>query len=200
MHKISLLLRQRRQQIKRLKVLFQSLAILLVLGASGAFAQERTWKTFSPQSGAWSVLAPGELRPDAEALEANSTKGSYSYNDFNGFFAVVYRDSPKRWLPWKPDYNSYFKKIRKDAVEAAKGQLLKEEEFSKGALAGREVYIKVPVGTLVGTEGQTITKYRVERLRMFFHDRRFYLLVAVLPESDVNSPEANGFFDSFVVK
>ncbi|HEY0049451.1 MAG TPA: hypothetical protein VGB68_09220 [Pyrinomonadaceae bacterium] len=183
----------------RLNKLFQLFAILLALCSAG-FAQERTWKTFSPAGGAWSILAPGELRPDAEAQESPSTKGSYSYSDFNGFFAVIYRDSPKRWVPWKPNYNAYFKKIRKDAVEAAKGQLLKDEEFSSGDLTGREVYIKVPVGTLVGAEGLVITKYRVERLRMFFREKRFYLLMAVLPEADVNSPEANNYFNSFTAK
>lgn len=183
----------------RLNKIFQLGAILLAL-CSGANAQERDWKTFSPAGGAWSILAPGAMRPDAEAQESPSTKGSYSYSDFNGFFAVIYRDSPKRWVPWKPNYNAYFKKIRKDAVEAAKGQLLKEEEFSNGSAIGREVYIKVPVGTLVGAEGQTITKYRVERLRMFFREQRFYLLVAVVPEEDINSPAVNNYFNSFVAK
>src|SRR5215213_5084805 len=181
----------------RLNKLFQSLAILLAL-CSGAFAQQWTWKTFSPASGAWSILAPGEMRPDAEAEESNSTKGSYSYNDFNGFFAVIYRDSPKRWVPWKPNYKAYFKKIRNDAVEAAKGTLLKDEEFTNGDANGREVFIKVPSGTLIGAEGQVITKYRVERLRMFFRGKRFYLLVAVLPEADISSPAVNGYFDSFI--
>ena len=187
-------------QNPRLNKLFQSFAIFLALCSCGFAQQERAWKTFSPAGGAWSILAPGEMRPDAEALESPSTKGSYSYSDFNGFFAVIYRDSPKRWVPWKPNYNSYFKKIRNDAVEAAKGQLLKDEEFSNGGATGREVYIKVPSGKLVGAEGQVITKYRGERLRMFFHEKRFYLLVAVLPEEDISSPAVNGYFNSFVAK
>ena len=183
----------------RLYKLFRSCAILLVLCSTG-YAQERAWKTFSPPGGAWSIFAPGAMRADAEAEKPDSDKGSYSYYDFNGFFAVIYRDSPKRLVPWKPNYKAYFKKIRKDAVEAAKGQLLKEEDFTVGGASGREVYIKVPSGTLIGTEGQVITKYRVERLRMFFREKRFYLLVAVLPEADINSPEVNNFFNSFVVK
>jgi hypothetical protein len=184
----------------RLNKLFRLCAILLALCSYGFAQEERAWKTFSPPGGAWSILAPGEMRADAEAQETDSTKGSYSYYDFNGFFAVIYRDSPKRFVPWKPNYKAYFKRIRKDAVEAAKGQLLKEEDLSIGGADGREVYIKVPSGTLIGTEGQVITKYRVERLRMFFHGKRFYLLVAVVPEADINSPEVNNFFNSFVVK
>jgi hypothetical protein len=186
-------------QNARLNKIFQLCAILLVL-CSGVFAQERAWKTFSPAGGAWSILAPGEMRPDAEAQASPSTKGSYSYYDFSGFFAVIYRDSPKRWVPWKPNYNAYFKKIRQDAVEAAKGQLLKEEDFTNGNATGREAYIKVPVGTLVGAEGQVITKYRVERLRMFFREKRFYLLVAVVPEEDVSSTAVNNYFNSFTAK
>ena len=174
-----------------------SLVILLVL-SSGAFAQSWTWETFSPENGAWSITAPGPMRPDKEALEPKSTKGSYSYNDFDGFFAVIYRDSPKRWVPWKPDYSSYYKRITKDFIKAGKGRLLKELEFSKGDWKGREVYIRIPVGTITGTEGQTIPKYRTERLRMFFHGNRFYLLLAVVRDTDVNSPEVNQFFDSFV--
>lgn len=183
----------------QLSKLLYSFALLLVL-SSGIFAQNWTWKTFSPENEAWSILAPGTMKPDEEALEPRSNKGSYSYNDFNGFFAVVYRDSPKRWVPWRADYSSYFKKIRKDFVKAGKGKLLREEKFSKGDWIGREVYIKIPVGTITGTEGQTVPKYRVERLRMFFHGKRFYLLIALVREAQIDSPEVNNFFDSFTAK
>ena len=182
-----------------LKKILYSLGILLVL-SSGVFAQSWTWKTFSPENGAWSILSPGEMRPDAEALEQPSTKGSYSYNDFDGFFAVIYRDSPKRLVPWKPNYSAYYRRITKDFVKAGKGKLLKEVEFSKGNWNGREVYIRIPVGTMTGTEGQTFPKYRVERLRMFFHEKRFYLLVAMVRETEIDSPEINSFFNSFAVK
>jgi Ca-activated chloride channel family protein len=42
------------------------------------------------------------------------------------------------------------------------------------------------------------TTYRVERLVMFFHRKRFYLLVAVLPEQHINAPVIDSYFDSFV--
>ncbi len=46
--------------------LIQSLAVLLVFSAA-AFAQERTWQTFGPDTGAWSILAPGVMKADEDA-------------------------------------------------------------------------------------------------------------------------------------
>lgn len=176
----------------------QLFVIVLAFSCGIVSAQQGwTWKTFSPPGGAWSILAPGEMKPDAEAQAANSDKGSYSYNDFSGFFAVIFRDSPKRWVPWKADHTSYFRRIRRDAVKASKGQLLKEEKFSNGNLVGRDVYIKVQVGTMTNIEGQTKPRYRVQRMRMFFVGDRFYMLLAVLPESEIDAPAINQYFDSF---
>ncbi len=182
-----------------MKKLLQSLAILLVLNCA-AFAQQLTWKTFSPDTGgaAWSILAPGDMKPDAEAQAPGTTKGSYSYNDYNGFFAVIYRDSPRRLVPWKPNYSAYYKKIRNDVVKANKGQLLKEGEFSNGGEVGREAYVKIPSGTTLGGEGQIKTQYRVQRFRMFFHGKRFYVLLAVLPENLIDTPAIDAYFNSFV--
>ncbi|MDQ3062134.1 MAG: hypothetical protein M3R14_04625 [Acidobacteriota bacterium] len=177
----------------------QFLGILLVL-ISTTFAQERTWKTFSPGNGEWSILAPGIMNPDEEALESPSTTGSYSYNDSNGFFAVIYRDTPKGRVLWKPLKKAHFKRVRNDFIKSNKGELLKDENFSNGEVEGREVHIKVPDGRGMGREGQVITKYRVQRLRMFFDDRRFYLLLAVLPEEEIDTPIINNYFNSFVVK
>jgi len=187
-----------KDKIRKNKFLL-SLGIFLVLSC-GAFAQERTWKTFSPDSGAWSILAPGIMNPDKEALESPSTMGSYSYNDSNGFFAVIYRDTPKGRILWKSLKKAHYKKVRNDFVKSNKGQLFKDEKFSNGNVEGREVYIKVPDGRVMGRENQVITKYRVQRLRMFFDDRRFYLLLAVLPAEEIDAPGIDNYFNSFVVK
>jgi hypothetical protein len=102
-----------------LNKLLQSFGILLVLSCS-IFAQEWAWKPFSPAHESWSILSPGPMKPDAEAESPRSSKGSYAYNDFNGFFAVIYRDSPRRWVPWKPDYNKYIQKVRDDIIKAVR--------------------------------------------------------------------------------
>ncbi len=68
----------------RTNKLLQILGVLLVLSGA-AFAQGRTWNTFSPDNGAWSILAPDALKPDSEAQQSRSTMGSYSYSDHNGF-------------------------------------------------------------------------------------------------------------------
>ncbi len=179
--------------------LLQSLGILLILSC-GAFAQERTWKTFSPDNGEWSILAPGVMKPDAEALESPSIEGSYSYNDFNGFFSVIYRDTPKGNVLWKPFKKAHYKKVRNSFIKSTKGELLKDEEFSNGDINGREVRIKMPEGRLLGSESQVKTKYRVERLRMFFHGRRFYLLLVVLPEEEIDAPAIDNYLNSFAIK
>lgn len=183
----------------RVSKFLQLFGILLVLSCA-AFAQERNWKTFSPNNGEWSILAPGVMNPDPEALESPSTMGSYSYNDINGFFSVIYRDTPKGRILWKPFKKAHFSKVRKDFIKANKGELIKDEEFSNGAITGREVYIKVPDGRIMGAESQIKTKYRVQRLRMFFDDRRFYLLLAVLPEEEINDAAVNNYFTSFAIK
>jgi len=177
--------------------LLSSLAIILFL-SGGVLAQEWAWKMFNPSGKSWSILAPGEMRPDEEALEPGSKMGSYSYSDFYGYFAVVYRDAPKTFLiPIKPNQSAHFKKVKNDFITATKGQLLKEEEFTSGRAKGRELHIKVPTGTMTGIEGQVITKYRIERLRMFFIGMRFYMLLAVLPEDIIYTPAVDKFFNSF---
>lgn len=185
--------------IAPVKKILQLAALLLVLSCI-AFAQERTWQTFSPENGAWSILAPGIMTPDQEALETPSTMGSYTYNDSTGFFAVIYRDTPKGRLLWKPFKNSHFKKVRKGFIKSNKGKLLKDVEFSNGDMKGREVYIKVPDGAVLDSENQVRTKYRVQRSRMFFHGKRFYLLLALLPEQEIDSAVVNNYFNSFVLK
>jgi len=183
----------------RMNKFLQFLAIFIVLNCS-ILAQERTWETFSPNNGEWSILAPGIMNPDKEALESSSTMGSYSYNDSNGFFAVIYRDTPKGRILWKPFKKSHFTKVRKDFIKANNGELLKDEKFSNGTVTGREVHIKVPDGRALGRESQVKLKYRVQRLRMFFDDRRFYLLIAVLPENEIDAHAINNYFNSFAVK
>ncbi len=178
--------------------LLTSLAIILVL-SGGAAAQEWAWKTFSPAGNAWSIRAPGAMIPDKEAQETASKVGSYAYTDFYGSLLVVYRDYKKGFWSLKPDYSNYYQKVRKDFVKAGKGQLLKEEKYIKGDLIGRNVWIKIPVGQITGLEGKTLTKYRMERLRMFFIGNRFYLLIAVLPEDIIDTPAVDQYFDSFSV-
>lgn len=175
--------------------LLQSLSILLVLSCS-ALAQEWAWKPFSPDNKSWSILAPGPLKPD-EAAAAHSSKGSYTYNDFSGFFAVIYQDAPRRFLPWKPDYSAYLRSVRDEVVKANRGTLIKDEAFSSGRLSGREVLVKFPTGTIQGMEGQSVTKYRFQRFRMFFKGRRLFIILAVLAESDINTSAVNEYFDSF---
>ncbi len=180
--------------------------LLLILGlflilSGTVFAQERTWKTFSPDNREWTILAPGLMKPDSEALQSPSTKGSYSYSDTTGFFVVAYRDAPKLRLTFqKPFINSYFRKIRNDAVKSAKGQLLSDEKFTNGEVSGREVYIKMSTGRETSRESGIKLMNRVERIRMFFRDNRLYVLLAVMPEDKINTSEVNNFLNSFVAK
>jgi VCBS repeat-containing protein len=177
--------------------LLSSLAVILFF-SGGVLAQEWAWKNFTPTGKSWSILAPGEMKPDAEALESGSKMGSYSYSDFYGYFAVVYRDAPKAFLiSFKPDAKAHYKKVKNDFITASNGQLLSEVDFTNGRTRGRELLIKIPSGTMTGMEGQIITKYRIERLRMFFVGRRFYMLLAVLPEDIVSTPTVDKFFNSF---
>ncbi len=74
------------------------------------------------------------------------------------------------------------------------------KEFSIGNVKGREVHIKIIDGSVLGPESQIIAKYRVQRLRMFFQGRRFYLLLVVLPGEEIDTPAIDNYLNSFVVK
>jgi hypothetical protein len=184
----------------RIKILLQTFAVLLLLSCV-SFAQERDWKTFTPETGAWSILAPGVMRHDPDALETLSTKGGYSYTDENGFFAVVYEDSPKWQVAiYKPFINSHYKKIRNSFVKSSKGELLRDVKFKNGTQSGREFLVKIPDGRIIDSEGQLKSRYRVGRFRIFFHGNRCYMLLAVLPESEINGFAIDNYLNSFVAK
>jgi len=174
-----------------------SLALMLFFGV-GVPAQDWAWKPFSPAGKSWTILAPGEMRPDEEALASDSKMGSYAYSDFYGYFAVVYRDASKGFLLSLPvNQKAHFNKVKKDFISATRGELIKETDFANGRIKGREVHLKIPSGTMTGIEGQTITKYRIERMRMFFVGRRFFMVLAILPEDIIYTPTVDKFFDSF---
>ncbi len=184
----------------RTNKLLQSLAILLILSGA-AFAQERTWKAFSPDTGAWTIFAPGVMKADEDAQESGSKKGSYSYTDSNGFFAVVYEDSSKLLVAFsKPFINGHYKKIRNSFIKSSKGELIKDEKFSNGKVNGREFYIKIPDGNMLDSENQIKSRYRMGRFRIFFHNNRCYLLIAVLPEEEINGFAIDNYFNSFAAK
>ena len=164
--------------------------VLLLLGfllafTYGAAAQiqiERTWQTYNSPKGDWSILSPGVMQPDDEAQKPKSKMGSYGYKDAEGFFAVTYRDLPK--VPKR--LNSYYDKNRDGAVKGMRGKLLSDGEFMSGGIRGREIYIE--------------TETRVLRGRMFFHGKRFYLILAVLPGNQIRTDAINRFMSSFTVK
>ncbi len=174
---------------------------LFLFSSGSAFAQQRTWKTFSPNDDAWSILSPCVMKPDAEAKKSSSTKGSYSCRDFNGFFAVVYRDNSRLKVALsKPFIKSYYRKIRDSFIKNTRGELVKDEEFSNGNVSGREFYIKMQNDRVFSRLDVTKTTYRVERLRMFFQNNRFYLLIAILPEDEIDAAETDDYLNSFAAK
>lgn len=177
------------------------LLVLILILSFGAGAQNRTWKSFSPPDNSWAILAPGEMIADEEARKSGSDRGSYTYTDFNGFFAVVYRDAPsRRYVPWKINRQGYYEKIARDAAKAAKGEIIRRDDFTKGNFTGREIYIKIPNIRVQAVEGATRTTYRIERMRMFFDDKRFYMVLAVLPEDDIDAVAINDYMYSFTLK
>lgn len=171
--------------------------ILLLLSVSIS-AQARTWKTFSPSNGGWSILAPGTLTPDKEASQAKSRRGSYSYNDFNGFFAVIYSDHSKlNFFPWK---KAHFTKQRDLVMKANNATLVNDVEFTSGNITGREVRLRMPDNRTAVRESSFKLQPRIQRFRMFFQGNRFYIILAVLPESDISLPEIDKYFNSFTLK
>lgn len=189
-------MRQRKLSFKQSITLF---ALFLIFGGALA-AQDRAWRKFSPASHDWTILAPGEMVADEAALKPGSDRGSHSYSDFSGFFAVVYRDAPKRrYVPWKINRQAYYEKIAKDAAKAAKGEIIRRDDFSNGTISGREIYIRIPNLKVQAAESPTRTTYRIERMRMFFDEKRFYIVLAVLPEDEIDSVATNNYMYSFVL-
>lgn len=177
--------------------LIVTFGILLLFGLSIS-AQQRTWKTYSPPNGGWNILAPGNLTPDKEASQAKSRRGSYSYNDFNGFFAVIYTDYSKlNIFPWK---KGHFTKQRDLVMKANSATLVNDVEFTNGNITGREVRLRMPDNRTFSRESSLKPQPRIQRFRMFFQGNRFYMILAVLPESDVSLPEIDKYFNSFTLK
>ncbi|MEK7723429.1 MAG: hypothetical protein AAB336_03705 [Acidobacteriota bacterium] len=180
--------------LKNLVIIF-GILILFCLGIS---AQERTWKTYTPSKGNWSILAPGTLTPDAEAAKSNSKRGSYSYNDSNGFFAVIYTDYSKlNIFPWK---KAHYGKQRNLVMKANNASLVKDEEFTYGNITGREVRLRMPDNRTFARESLLRPQHRIQRFRMFFQGNRFYMILAVLPEEQISLPEIDKYFNSFTLK
>jgi VCBS repeat-containing protein len=175
--------------------IWRSFGVLLILNFS-VFAQQWVWKDFSPANSGWRVTAPAPLRPDEEAQKPGSPKGSYVYNDLHGFFAIIYQTySSWDWFTQK----SRFNKQRDLVVTSNNGKLLKDVEYIHRGVKGREVEVKFAAGTISSIEGPSVTKHRVQRFRMFFKGRRFYIILAVLPEDEINKPEIDNYLDSFSV-
>ncbi len=180
----------------RINHLIFIIGIVIIL-STDITAQERTWTTFNHPQSEWSILAPGSLSPDEEAKKAKGSKGSYSYVDFNGFFAVIYQSySSWDWFAKKDRY----KKQRDLVLKASNGKLLREADFTDGDITGREIYIRMPDTRVISRESNIKPKHRVERFRMFFEGKRLYVILAVLPEEEIDTPGVNSFFESFAFK
>ena len=161
------------------------------------FAQDRTWTPFTPKNGEWTILAPGNLTPDEEAQKPKSSKGSYAYVDFNGFFAVIYRDFSRWQMVSKKGQMS---KQRDTVLSASKGSLIRDTEFTSGDISGREVWIRMPDTRVMSRESNIKPRHRVQRFRMFFKGNRLYMLLVVLPEEDINSVVVSNHLNSFKFK
>lgn len=184
--------------IKRFKFLIHTFGLLLFISVA-VFAQERAWKNFTPENGDWNILAPGVMERASDPEESLDKKGSYSYGDEAGFFAVVYENSPG-WVVtmYKPFIGSHYKRIRKDFVKNSRGKLLKDEKFKNGDQSGRQFFVQIPDGKILDNEGQWKTRCKIARFRVFFKGNRCYILMATLPENEIYSTSINKYFDSFV--
>lgn len=176
-------------KIEYKQILFLGVILLLV---NGVFAQDRTWKTFSPTDKKWSILAPGLMQPDEAARNPKSSEGTYAYNDYNGFFAVIYKN-----LGAVFSKGGHYRKQRDMVVKANNGKLLKDEDFTNGKIKGREVYVRIPDTREIPRESNIKPANRVQRFRMFFQDGKIYILLVVLPEPDIDKPEITNFLNSF---
>ena len=167
-----------------MKKILLSISILLALSV-GALAQDypRNWQTFTSANGDFTILSPGTMKGDDNAAKGNGKKGSYGYKDKTGFFAVLYQKMPH--APKK--LAKYFDKTRDGAVKGVNGSLISERDFSSGGLSGREIFIRMDYG-------------RVARARMFFHGKRLYIVLAIVPDTEVNGQAINNYMDSFRVK
>ncbi len=179
------------------KAIFLLFALTISVGA--AQAQERTWKTFTPGTKDWSILAPGAMQTDPEAIDSLGKKGGYSYRDATGFFAVAYENSPALTVAlYKPFIGSHYKKIRNSFVKSSRGKLLSDEKFKANGDSGREFFVQIPDGSILDNEGRLQSRYKVGRFRIFFHGNRCYMLLAVLPEDQIKTFPINDYFTSFV--
>lgn len=181
--------------------MFKNLVLIfgiIIISSLAILAQERTWKTYTPSNADWSILAPGILTPDEEAKKSNTRRGSYSFNDSSGFFAIIYTDHSKlNFFPWK---KGYYTKQRDLVIKANNASLIKDEEFTSGNITGREVRLRMPDNRTFARESSLRPQHRIQRFRMFFKGNRFYTVLAVLPEEQISLPEIDKYFSSFTFK
>ena len=107
----------------------------------------------------------GNYGNSTDARDKLDEKGSYSYGDETGFFAVIYENSPALVVTlYKPFIGSHYKSIRKKFVKDSKGKLLKDEKFKYGNFSGREFLVQIPDGKILDSEGQWKSRYRVRTI------------------------------------
>ncbi len=167
-----------------MKIFILSISVLLILVAS-ALGQEtfRNWQPFTPSNGDFTILSPGPMHPNSDASAGSEKKGLYGYKDKTGYFAVLYQKMPHQ--PKKP--GKYFDKNRDGAVKGVNGRLLRETDFSYNGFSGREFVIEMDYG-------------QIERARMFFHGKRLYVVIAIIPATEADSDSINKFMGSFSAK
>lgn len=157
-----------------------SIILTLTLGTSAQQNFQQNWQLFTTPNRDFTILSPGQMRPNDDAASGSKKKGSYGYKDKTGSFIVLYQKMPKQ--PKKLD--KYFDKSRDLAVKGVNGRLLKENSFSSNGFTGREIFVQMDYG-------------RVERARMFFHGKRLYVVLAIVPDTEVNTDEINSYMSSF---
>jgi hypothetical protein len=161
--------------------------LLVVAGCGQAKVwEDDSWAEFRSDEGRFTVLLPGKPSPQTES--ATTPVGPVTIHLFvveskDGAVAVGYADYPKD-LVRPGSIDRLLDSARDHAVVGLSGQLLEEQRIGLWSAAGRGLLIRSKDGVFC-------------RSRIYLAGNRLYVIRAFGSRSNVESPVATRFLNSF---
>ncbi len=163
------------------------------------------WREFSPDSGRFHVLLPGE--PEIQQTTVASQFGEMTVYSFTvilnrqirfygrGFYTVRYKDIPLDSIEDKATEVVFdYARNRANAEDGElQSTLVSEDKFSLGGHPGIQMNIKIHGTGLAGNEVETLVKKKI----ILVGNRLYELSVGGMEEA--STKDAEKFFNSFTV-
>jgi Fas apoptotic inhibitory molecule (FAIM1) len=149
------------------------------------------WQEYQSQAGRYSILMPG--KPKEQTQSVDSAVGvldmhSASFEDRSGAYLAMYVDYPADQIR-SGQATDILDGAAQGAVAKVKGKLARQQNFSLGAIPGREIEFDAPAQ---GTQPAMHVK-----VHYFLVNNRLYQVMVVAQQNQDLPADAQKFFDSF---